>query len=91
MPPRAPRWHLPPRHAPMVFEGRSQKELARQLADPQQNGNRSPAELLQHMRSDPLVAWGWSPGDGRAAVPMPHDQFVTVFQAWVDGGCQLPD
>lgn len=90
MPPGGPRWHLPPARTPLVFEGRSEQQLAQQLADPQQNGGMSPAELLQHVREAPLVLWGWDPGEGREPVPLPHDQFVAAFQAWVDGGCQVP-
>jgi hypothetical protein len=90
MPPGAPGWHMPARHLPMVFEGRSPAELARQLADPKQNGNRSPADLLHHVTDDALVLWGWQPGDGREPVPVPHAQFVAAFRTWIDGGCQLP-
>ncbi|MEO6593975.1 MAG: hypothetical protein ABIP94_04405 [Planctomycetota bacterium] len=90
MPPGVVGWHMPPRHQPMVFEGRKSAELARQLADPKQNGNRSPADLLHHVTQDSLVLWGWQPGDGRAPVSVPHAQFVAAFQQWVDGGCQVP-
>jgi hypothetical protein len=88
--PGAPGWHMPPRGLPMVFEGKSANELAHQLADPRQNGNRSPAELLHHVTADHLVLWGWNPGDGRAPVPVPHEQFVAAFRSWIDGGCQAP-
>ncbi|HEX5053345.1 MAG TPA: hypothetical protein VFZ65_16330 [Planctomycetota bacterium] len=90
MPPGAPRWHLPPRNMPLVFEGRSPAQLARQLADPAQNGDKSPSALLQHVTEDPLVLWGWKPGLGREPVPVPHAEFVAAFRTWVDGGCQVP-
>jgi hypothetical protein len=90
MPPGAPHWHLPHPGTPMVFQGRSASELARQLADPAQNGNRTPAQLLQHVTEDPLVLWGWSPGEGRSPVPVPHAQFVAAMKAWIDGGCEAP-
>lgn len=91
MPPGAPRWHMPPRNTPLVFEGRGARELARQLADPSQNGNLTPQQLLAHVKSDPLVLWGWNPGEGRAPVPVPHRTFVAAFQDWVEGGCRVPE
>jgi hypothetical protein len=91
MPPGALRWRLPTRSMPLVFEGLSPAQLAQHLADPRQNGGRQPQELLQHVTADPLVLWGWTPGDGRAPVSVPHAQFVEAFRAWVDGGCQIPN
>lgn len=89
-PPGAPNWHLPPSSMPMVFVGRTPAQLARQLADPQQNGGKSPAEILHHVAHDPLVLWGWAPGPGRAPVSVPHAEFVAAMRAWVDAGCPEP-
>lgn len=91
MPPGAPRWHMPSRRTPLVFEGRSAADLARQLTDREQNGGLSPQQLLQHVTTDPLVLWGWQPGVGRTPVPVPHAEFVAAFRAWVDGGCPVPE
>jgi hypothetical protein len=90
LPPGAPRWQLPSPAMPLVFEGRSSSQLCRQLSDPRQNGNRTPAQLLEHVSSDPLVLWGWSPGAGRAPVPISHAEFVAAMRTWVDGGCACP-
>jgi hypothetical protein len=90
LPPGAPNWHLPHPGLPLVFEGRSAGELARQLADPAQNGNKTPEQILQHVTEDPLVLWGWDPGEGRTPVPVPHADFVAAVKAWIDGGCQVP-
>jgi hypothetical protein len=46
--------------------------------------------LLEHVDKDPLVLWGWAPGEGRAPVSVPHEEFVRAFKAWVDGGCKAP-
>lgn len=91
MPPGAPHWQLPPASMPLVFEGKSSGELCRQLKDRAQNGQKSPEQLLHHMESDPLVLWGWNPGEGRAPVAIPHRAFASAARAWVEGGCACPE
>ena len=88
-PPGAPHWGLPPRDTPMVFQGKSLAALCAQLRDPARNGQRSLADLLEHVTHDPLVLWGWSPGGGRSLPPLAHAAFVAAFQAWVasNGAC----
>ena len=90
LPPGAPRWQLPTKGMPLVFEGKSPKELAEQLRDPKRNGGKTPAQLLKHVSEDGLVLWGWAPGEGRAPVSVPHEEFVRAFKAWIDGGCKAP-
>ena len=91
MPPGAPRWQLPSTAEPLVFEGRDSGELCRQLRDPAHNGGRTPAQLLEHMANDPLVRWGWRPGEGRSPVSVPREVFVEAVRLWVEGGCDCPD
>src|SRR6516164_9553056 len=38
MPPGNPTWHLPPKDLPLVFQGKSPRDLADQLKDPRRNG-----------------------------------------------------
>jgi len=90
LPPGAPGWHLPRADMPLVFEGRSAAQLAKQLADPAQNGGRTPEALLRHVTEDRLVLWGWNPGPGRTPVPMPHAEFVAAMRTWLDAGCPVP-
>jgi len=90
LPPGAPRWQLPRAQMPLVFQGKSASELCLQLRDPARNGGKTPAQLLQHVTDDPVVLWGWAPGEGRAAVPVPHAEFVRAFRTWVESGCALP-
>ncbi len=90
-PPGAHHWDMPPAAAPMVFEGRSPRALCEQLRDPAQTGNRSVADLVDHVRRDPLVLWAWRPGPGRKPPPMPHGQFVAAVAAWVDAGAPCPE
>ena len=91
LPPGAPHWQLPHPDEPLVFEGRSSAELCRQLEDPQHNGGKTHAEILRHIAEDPLVRWGWDPGEGREPVPVPHAELVAAVRAWVDGGCACPE
>ncbi len=86
--PGAPKWHLAPR--PMGWEGLDDHDLAEAIKDRAKNGNRSLAEIRHHLAEDPLVLWGWEPGVGREAVPMPHAAFVAAFDAWVAAGAPSP-
>ena len=91
MPPGAPGWQLPTADMPMVFEGKSPKQLCEQLKDPAQNGHRSPAEILDHVRDSPLVKWGWDPGEGRTPAPASHEEFVKLMTQWVEKGQACPE
>ncbi len=90
LPPGAPDWGLPPPEMPMVFEGRTPGELCRQLKDPKQNGNRTPEQMMEHLKT-PLVVWGWDPGPGRTPVPMQYDEFVGRMKEWIDKGAACPE
>jgi hypothetical protein len=90
MPPGAPKWHLPKPEMPLVFVGKTSEELCKQLRDPAQNGGKTPEQLFEHMASDPLVMWGWNPGEGRQPVATPHDELVRALRVWIDGGCGCP-
>lgn len=90
MPPGAPGWQLPPKDMPMVFEKRTPRELCLQLKDPGQNGNRTPKEVLEHVRDAPIVLWAWHPGEGRTPVTVPHEVFVKRVSDWVEKGAACP-
>jgi hypothetical protein len=90
LPPGAPNWHLPRSDMSLVFEGRSSTDLCRQLRDPARNGGMTPEQLLAHVEKDPLVLWGWSPGEGRAPVPTSHAEFVQAMRTWVGASCGCP-
>ena len=91
MPPGSPKWSLPSSEHKMVFVGRSPAELCGQLKDPKQTGGRSLAQLLEHVSSDDLVGWGWSPGDGRAPPPLSRADTVAQMKLWIDGGAACPE
>jgi hypothetical protein len=90
MPPGAPNWRLPSAGHKMVFIGLSGGELCRRLKDKAENGGKDLPALLEHVRDDKLVLWGWSPGVGRAPVGVPHDQFVAAFERWAQAGAPCP-
>ncbi|MGH7451837.1 MAG: hypothetical protein ACRENG_10855 [bacterium] len=90
MPPGTPNWHLPPPEMPMVFQNRTPGQLARQLKDPKQNGGKTLEELLHHVSSDPLVLWGWNPGEGRSTPPLSHAEFVSKMEEWIKNGAADP-
>lgn len=90
-PPGAPDWHLPTRDMPMVFQNRTPRQICEHLKDPSQNGGRNLEQLLEHFREAPVVLWGWSPGDSRTPVPMPHDEFVRLMVEWITKGAACPE
>lgn len=85
-----PRWHLPSAKTPMIFQGRTAAQLCRQLQDPKQNGGLTTAQLIHHVSSDPLVLWGWNPGEGRASPTITHDEFVAAVKEWLEKGGACP-
>jgi hypothetical protein len=87
-PPGAPHWNLAPRA--QAFEGRSAAQLCAQIKEPTSNGQRTLQKLFEHIRADPLVLWGWNPGEGRKLVSVSHDAFVRAFQTWINGGAHCP-
>lgn len=91
MPPGAPNWHMPSSGTPMIFEGKTSAQLCRQLKDLELNGKRTPEQIFEHISKDPLVLWGWSPGEGRTPVSISHEDFVRAVRAWIDGGCGCPE
>jgi hypothetical protein len=90
MPPGAPNWHLPPPGMRMVFEGLKPGELCRQLKDPARNGGKDLGQIVLHVTQDPLVGWGWDPGEGRTPVPLARAAFAARVKAWADQGAACP-
>lgn len=87
--PGAPHWSLAP--VSMTWQGLSTAELCEQITDKERNGGKSPEQLIEHMGSDPLVLWGWTPGEGREPVSMQHDDFMDVLRLWVAAGSPCPN
>jgi hypothetical protein len=89
MPPGNPDWHLPPANMKMVFQGRTPHQLAKQLMDPKQNGNKNKQQLIEHAHDDLVIA-GWHPGEGRTLPPMSHEAFVKAWITWIEKGAYAP-
>lgn len=88
-PPGNPTWHLPPSDMKMVFQGKTPHQLAKQLVDPAQNGNKDKKQLIEHAMDD-LVLAGWNPGEGRSLPPMSHQEFKKAWTAWLEKGAYAP-
>ena len=85
-------WRLAP--LSMGWEGLSTAELCQHLKDPQRNGHRSGADIIDHLKS-PLVMWGWSPGtdpQGRPRNPpaVAYPDFIRAAETWVSTGAACP-
>ena len=86
--PGAPNWHLAP--LSMGWQGLNDTDLCNALVDKSKNGDRDIAALVEHMSTDNLVLWGWSPGGRRTPVTTPHPQFVSELKAWAAAGAPCP-
>ena len=63
------------------------EQICEQMKDPTRNGGRRTGkEIIEHMKSDPLVLWAWAPGAGRTTPPLSHEKFVEALDAWVRAG-----
>lgn len=87
--PGAPHWHLAP--VSMTWEGLARAQICRQLKDPARNGGRkTPEQVIEHMRVDPLVLWAWNPGAGRSTPSITHAQFLARLEDWAKAGMPCP-
>jgi mono/diheme cytochrome c family protein len=88
-PPGNPNWHLPPANMKMVFQGKTPRQLAKQIVDPAQNGHKNIQQLIEHA-DDGLVKAGWNPGEGRTLPPMSHAAFKKLWITWLKTGAYAP-
>lgn len=87
--PGNPFWHLPPADMKMVFQGRSPRELALQLVNPDLNGHKNLQELRIHAE-DTLVKNGWTMGGNRSLPPLTYSEFKAAWYNWIDHGAVAP-
>jgi len=88
-PPGNPKWQLPPANMKMVFQGRSAYDLALQIMDYNRNGHKNKEQLVEHAR-DTLVKAGWNMGEGRTKPPLQYNDFVKVWDTWINKGGYAP-
>lgn len=86
--PGNPKWHLAP--LGMAWEGNSLDAICEQIKDAARNGDRTLAQIHDHMANDELVGWGWHPGPGREPVPGTQAVFGQLIKAWIDTGAICP-
>jgi hypothetical protein len=69
---------------------RSVGQICEQLKDPARNGNRNIAAILDHVVTDSLVIWAWSPGPSRTPAPGTNAEFGALLRAWANAGAHCP-
>jgi hypothetical protein len=74
----------------MIFEKRTAGQLCRQLLNKRKNSGLTTEQLIDHVNHDPLVLWGWNPGEGRSVPPLTHEKFVEKVKEWVNKGGACP-
>src|SRR4029077_10895751 len=87
--PGNPIWHLAPRE--MAWEGKTLGQICAQIKDPARNGGRSLEALVEHIGTDHLVGWAWTPGFGRRPAPGTQSQAGALVEAWAKTGAACPN
>jgi hypothetical protein len=81
-------WHMPP--LSMGWEGLTKAQICEASKDPARNGGLTLNDLIDHVKSDPLILWAWNPGSGRTTPVFTHEEFVHSLEAWVAAGGPCP-
>jgi len=81
-------WGLAP--AAMAWQGMTPGAICAQIKDPGRNGDRTLAEIHEHMAKDTLVGWAWNPGPGRTPAPGTQAGFGELIAAWIATGAACP-
>ena len=86
--PGAHNWHLAP--LSMAWEHlKTDKALCEAFVDARLNGGRDIAAIAQHMTTDPLVQWAWTPG-ARKPPPIGQQEFHALVRRWAATGGACP-
>jgi hypothetical protein len=59
------------------------------------NGNRTSADLLHHIQTEPLVVWSFHPGtrpngESRTTPPYSQEELTAAFEDWIAEGTPCP-
>jgi hypothetical protein len=90
--PGAPKWGLAPKE--LAWVGLNDAQLCRRLKSNKPGmmaGHMTTEEFIKHNAEDPLVAWGWNPGDGREPAPGTQAQFGQLVARWIETGAECPN
>jgi len=85
-------WLLAP--VEMQWFGKTGSEICAQMKDPERNGGRDGAGLVEHLIHDAevngFIPWGFAPGGGREPAPGTFDEHVRDMQLWIASGQPCP-
>jgi hypothetical protein len=87
-PPGALKWWLP--DPVMQWFDKSSGEICAQIKDKSRNGKRDIGDLVEHIRTDPRVQWGWAPGPGREPPPYSALEVAEFLRRWDAAGAPCP-
>jgi alcohol dehydrogenase (cytochrome c) len=70
-------------------------ELCANLLNKSLNGNRTSADLLHHIQTEPLVVWSFHPGtkpngESRTTPPYSQEELTAAFEDWIAEGTPCP-
>lgn len=92
----APHTGMAWRLAPLEFQwvGKSSAAICEQLRDPQRNGGRDAAGLLDHILHDAkvggFITWSFNPGPGREPPPGSMQDHLSDMVVWTEAGMPCP-
>ena len=89
--PGSPHWGMPPASRPMVFQGKTPKQLAKHFKDNQYTGFKTMDDMIKHVEEESLVLAGFNPPAGVTKIPMSHEEFVAAVKEWIEKGAAVPD
>lgn len=82
--------------APVEFAwfGKSSTEICEQMRDPERNGGRDGAGLVEHIIHDveiqAFITWGFNPGGGREPAPGTLQEHLDDMALWTQAGMPCP-
>lgn len=83
--------------APVAFAwyGKDSRAICEQVRDPDRNGGRDGADLVEHILHDAesraFITWGFNPGGGREPAPGSMQDHLNDMIAWTSAGMPCPD
>lgn len=90
-PPGNPHWQMPPADKPMVFQGKTPRQLALHFKDNNFTGFKDLNDMIKHVDEESLVLSGFAPPPGVSKIPMSHKEFVDAVKEWIAKGAAVPD